>query len=158
MPLTGERRRTYDREYKRKRRASVQIAAQAIVESVGAVARQSGGQTLVDRAAVTVGPGLIREALERSNLKLQRITDTVGAQLDAERPMMVRDGDEDGKRVTITTADNDARLRACEIGIKLHERAGTIPTGPAEQRNTIRSRMIQVSPDGSQRIVEIQTG
>jgi hypothetical protein len=153
MPLTGEAGRTYQREYKRKQRASMRQAAEAIIRSV---VPTNGRPSLLTQQAREVGQSVVREALEKSNLGLRRITDKVSERLDSSRPYAVTE-EAGGRKVTISAPDNDAQLRAAELGIRLHERAGTIPAGPQPQAVTTRTRMVQVSPDGTEQAIEIVT-
>lgn len=138
MPLTGERSREYQREYKRRMRASTRAAASAIIESL--VPKQ-GRPSNLSRQAQAVGQAVVQQALEQSNLTLRRLTDKVAEKLDAEKPVMLSVEGEKGTRECINTADNDAQLRACDLALKLHERAGTIPaaasSGPTVGHMTV---------------------
>lgn len=125
MPLSGEAARKYQREYKRRRRAAARDAAKAIVRAV--VQRGPGRSLLAQDAEVAqAGRDVLQETLKRSNLDMERIAGKVSSKLDATRPYS------GGKAGCIVADDNDAQLRACELGIRLHERAGTIPAAATQ--------------------------
>ena len=61
------------------------------------------------------------EALEAAGLTLPRVLQKLNAKMDATRIISV-------DKKAIETEDNDAQLRATEQVIKLHDRAGTLPS------------------------------
>lgn len=73
--------------------------------------------------------------LDETGAGLKRVVAKAGDKLEARRVFNASKGrDEKGRSVTecIEVADNDAQLRAAELLIGLHERAGTIPTSAAQ--------------------------
>ena len=115
MPLTGEAKREYQRVYMRGyAQAKTKRGVVAAVRDALGV-RLPGKPVQVSEAAKQV----LAETLRSKSLDLDKIITTVHDSLAAERPY--------GKDA-ISGPDNDARLRACDIGLRLHERAGTIPT------------------------------
>jgi hypothetical protein len=137
MPLTGERAREYQREYKRASRRAKALAAKALAQAAG---HHEHGRPVALSAmpdAQMVGRGLLRDVLTRSNLDLERVVGKVAKKLDATR---IYGSGEDA----ITAYDNDAQLRACEIAIKLHERAGTIPTSTEHGPGGLHLTLVEV--------------
>lgn len=145
MPLTGEGKREHNRQHYRSvvkpqrhaARAERQTAAlkvrprearviESIVsgKSVSQALREEGFNQGSLRARLRPGGDLadaLRRALERKGLTLDKIIGKVAEKLDAQRPVTV------AGEATMTD-DNDAQLRAADLGCRLHERAGTIPS------------------------------
>ncbi len=63
----------------------------------------------------------LEQAMDLAGLTLPRVLDKLNAKMDAKRLVSI------GKEA-IETEDNDAQLRATEQVIKLHDRAGTLPS------------------------------
>lgn len=118
MPLTGERAREYHREYMRNRRAMAKQAGKLVKQAVTGLGRPI---TTATDEVKAVSQHALNMVLKAHGLELSRIVGKVNEKLDATRYY-------NGKDETILAQDNDAQLRAAEIAIGLHERAGTIPS------------------------------
>lgn len=124
-------------------------AVQAVARAITRVVRGEGGQ-LADPVRETAQAALSL-ALRSNGLTVDRVISKVSDKLGAVRHQTVAG-------VAIEADDNDAQLRAAELGLRLHERAGTIPSERETSRPTgARARLIQIDPDGTERIIEIAT-
>ena len=134
MPLTGEAKVEHNRQAYLKRkleRMTLRPREMRVIEGIaeGKTAvqalRDAGmsptNGTLKARLAPSgdLAQGL-KVLLEQRGLTLDRVVKKVEGKLDSTRHQTVGG-------VAIEADDNDAQLRAVEIGIRLHERAGTIP-------------------------------
>ena|SRR3990167_2839554 len=119
MPLTGEAKKAYQRVYMRQSRRVLREAA----KQAQAAGVKVSGAALQAAAAVQVSQVILKEGLDRADLPLDVSLHRVRQLHDAVRPY--------GKDA-IDGPDNDARARACEMALKLHERAGTLPVAPTE--------------------------
>jgi len=147
MPLMGEAKRAYQREYMRRKRAGQIPArkAQAQADLTPRPREQRVIQALVTGEAKTLSAAMVKagfnptsktvrdrfrpggdlrgvldQELTKAGLTLPRILGKVAAKLDARKHVTVA-----GE--AIITDDNDAQLRATDQALRLHERAGTIP-------------------------------
>ena len=123
MPLTGEAKREWQRTYDKTRRS---IGRQVKREVVALVEGGASGHA-VSRAILEGAREKLQTVLTEQGLLPTLVVAKVREKLDATRPYMLSVEGEKGKREAIEGDDNDAQLRACELAIKLHERAGTIP-------------------------------
>ena len=119
MPLTGEAKREWQRGYMRRYRQPVKVAKEQIKQAVESSRALAGLSVLVSQE-------VLRDQLQKLDLPLSLTIQTVKALHEAERPY---------GRDAISGPDNDARARACELSLKLHERAGTIPAGVQQSGN-----------------------
>lgn len=156
MPLKDEAKREYQREYMRRKRAGEIPAREVPVEAdlTPRPREQRVIQALVTGEAKTLSAAMIKagfnptsktvrdrftpggdlrevldQELTKAGLTLPRILGKVAAKLDAKKHMTVA-GD------AIIAEDNDAQLRATDQAIRLHERAGTIPGAPQDERGS----------------------
>ena len=142
MPLTGEAKAEHNRASYLKRkinRMALLPREMRVIEGIAAgktavqALRDAGmsptNGTMLARLAPRgdLAEGL-RVLLEQKGLTLDRVVSKVHDKLDSKRTL--RMAGEDGE--AIVTDDNDAQLRAVEIGLRLHERAGTLPVAPTE--------------------------
>ena len=138
MPLQGEAKTEHNRQAYLKRkleRMTLRPREMRVIEGIaeGKTAvqalRDAGmsptNGTLKARLAPSgdLAQGL-KVLLEQRGLTLDRVVAKVESKLDSTRPLRMAGADGEA----IVADDNDAQLRAVEIGIRLHERAGTIPT------------------------------
>ena len=136
MPLTGEAKRKWQREYMRAKRARargetpVAEMTRPQREAVVLKALMTGSRATVDRALEQTG--LTRQELTRqlteSGLSMRRILRKFAEKLEAKKLLVSRGSH---GLETLEADDNDAQLRAAEGAVRLHERAGTIPA-PSE--------------------------
>ena len=137
MPLTGQAKTTYQREYMRRRRVGVTseirprearvIESMVAGKSVSASLREAGFSNGALRKRLRPGGDLgeaLRRTLDDKGLTLDRVIGKVATKMDATR----RYGSGED---AIVADDNDAQLRATDQAIRLHERAGTIPAAAA---------------------------
>lgn len=117
MPLTGDAKREYQRVYQRQVRKTAAIAASVIAH---AVKPSSGLPTQIPAEAHHAAQSVLQAILERQGLTVDRIVAKAREKLDATTKKTIA-------RKATTLADNDAQLRAADLAIRLHERAGTIP-------------------------------
>jgi hypothetical protein len=92
---------------------------------------------------------VIQKAIAAHELTVEHLAKGIRALTEAQRPY--------GKEATVGP-DNDARARAWEIAWRLNERGGMIPAGVPDGGPTsggARVRMVQIEPDGTERILEI---
>jgi len=135
MPITGEAKRKWQREYMRVKRARargetpVKEMTRPEREAVVLKALISGNRATVDRALEQTG--ITRQELTRqlteAGLPIMRILRKFAEKLDAKKSLVSRGSHGVD---TIESDDNDAQLRAAEGALRLHERAGTIPIAP----------------------------
>ena len=148
MPLTGEAKRAYQRTYMRQSRRVLREAA----KQAQAVGVKVSGAALQAAAAVQVSQVILKDGLDRADLPLDVSLQRVRQLHDAVRPY--------GKEA-IDGPDNDARARACDIALRLHERAGTIPSAQVNPGGGASITVIEVNYhiEGhvSQRQIEDQT-
>ncbi|KKL41724.1 hypothetical protein LCGC14_2367450, partial [marine sediment metagenome] len=133
----------------------IQAAAQAVTQ---ALVPQRGGQRKFRRKQVDTAQAALDLALRSNKLGLKRVISKVADKLDATKPYMLSVEGEKGKRVALDADDNDAQLRACDLAMKLHERAGRIPASGQDLPSGIgvaKIRMVQIDPDGTERWLEI---
>ena len=146
MPLTGEAKRESERVHMRMARRAVSDAKRTYRAITGKVLK---GAALQSVASHSVAQQMLQDALARNGLTLDLTLNRIRELHEAERPY--------GKEAT-PGPDNDARARACELAMRLGERAGLIPSvapdgGPTS--SGARVRMVQIEPDGTERILEI---
>ncbi|HAM39830.1 MAG TPA: hypothetical protein DCP69_00450 [Candidatus Omnitrophica bacterium] len=115
MPLTGDAKREWQRIYDRQRRQQGRI----IAKTVKALATDTPLPT-VSQEILHAAQGRLQTILTDQGLHADLLVAKVRDKLAASRHQTVA-----GE--AIEADDNDAQLRAVEIGIRLHERAGTIP-------------------------------
>lgn len=144
MPLTGERAREYQREYKRTTRAAAKLAAKAIAQAAGEY--EKGRPVALRDAAGAVGQGLLRDVLERSNLAMERLAGKLSEKVESKKYQQI------GKE-TIIADDNDAQLRAIEMSLGLHERAGSIPAGVAQASGGNSVTIVEMHYHAPQQVV-----
>jgi len=135
MPLQGEAKTEHNRQAYLKRkleRMTLRPREMRVIEGIaeGKTAvqalRDAGmsptNGTLKARLAPSgdLAQGL-KVLLEQRGLTLDRVVAKVESKLDSTRPLRMAGADGEA----IVADDNDAQLRAVEIGIRLHERAGT---------------------------------
>ena len=136
MPLTGEAKAAYNERYYRTRRVrevTATLRPRELKALQGVVAGKGIAQALTE-AGLNANSGAMRERLrgegdlaqalrvllDAEGLELQTLVRKTRDKLDSHR----RQGSGED---AIEVEDNDAQLRAVEIGLRLHERAGTIP-------------------------------
>jgi len=155
MPLTGEAKRDYNRKHYQRRRAVSGIVTQTEVlavrpgdqEAMGALTESV--RQLRDLVQPSANVEAIKKAITVHELTVEHLAKGIRALTEAERPY--------GKDATLGP-DNDARARAWEIAWRLNERGGLIPVGVPDGGPTsggARVRMVQIEPDGTERILEI---
>jgi len=144
MPLTSEAKKEYQRVYMRKTRHAIAKARQQAL----AVGKRLSGAALTSVAGSNVAQEMLRDALDQHGLKIGLTLNTVKGLHEAERPY--------GKEA-VPGPDNDARARACDLAIRLHERAGTIPVKPQEETPNRSGRvvLVQIDANGTERRIEI---
>lgn len=156
MPLTGDAKTAYQRDYMQGRRSKdVQVAADAVARVIAP--RRGRPRKLTDKQADTARAALTL-AMRSNKLSLSRVVGKVAEKLDATKPYMLSVEGEKGKRIALDAADNDAQLRACDLAIKLHERAGKIPSASPDdgpKPGNAKVRMVQIAPDGTETWLEI---
>jgi len=137
MPLTGEAKTTYNRRYHRDRKANEVLSTlrpREVKALQGIVAGKGIAQSLVDAGLSATSGDMrkrlrgdgdlaegLRVLLDAEGLTLTELIRKTRVKLDSQRRF---GSGEDA----IVADDNDAQLRAVEIGLKLHGQAGTIPT------------------------------
>jgi hypothetical protein len=150
MPLNGEAKREWQRNYMRAKRRAESPQAEAIAKVMrDALGTQRRGRpAAIPAEAIAEGQAVLQAVLRETGLDIKTLVIKIAEQLQAQRPY--------GKEA-ILSADNDAQLRACELAIKLHERAGTIPaiTEAPQSQGHGYVRMLQIDPDGTERMIEI---
>ena len=139
MPLTGDAKAAYNERYYRARRVREVTATlrpremktlEGIVSGKSVAAALTGAgfhpSSSTMRQRLRPGGDLaegLQVLLKSEGLTLQTLVSKTQKKLDAQR----RYGSGED---AIVADDNDAQLRAVEIGLRLHERAGTIPSAP----------------------------
>ena len=147
MPLSGDAKRAYNRAWMANARKAMRQATGEITKAVAKLP-----DNLIVETAKDLVPQVPQEALRllltKHKLPLELTLRTIRRLHRATRPY---------GRDSIMGPDNDARARGCELALKLHERAGTLPaTIDADSKpHQARVRMIQFGSDGSQTCVEI---
>src|SRR3990167_7953639 len=116
MPLTGEAKREWQRIYDRERRKQGRM----IAKTVKALVHQDAPLPTVSQEILQAAQGRLQTILTDQGLHADLLVAKVRDKLAASKHQTVA-----GE--AIEADDNDAQLRAVEIGIRLHERAGTIP-------------------------------
>lgn len=119
MPLTGDAKREYQREYMRKTRRAL-AKAERIVAKVGG--KPLSGCSAQSAAASMVSQEMLGETLDRHAWTLDRHIAKRIALTEHERTHVTKDG------VTITAPDGDVQCRAMDAMDEMLERAGRIPT------------------------------
>jgi hypothetical protein len=139
MALTGtperirEHRRTYMREYRARTSPRKRDMVETVQRALGVRARGKPRKLALE--AVTEGQAVLRAVLRATGIDISTVATKIKAQLEAERPF--------GKDA-IMSADNDAQLRACDLSLKLHERAGTIPAAAEGHHGGISITVVEV--------------
>lgn len=148
MPLTGEAKRAYHREYMRRVR---RIAAEAGKTVHKALGRPISGAALVSQAAHQVSQEVLTGALNSAGWTVER---HVGKRIELtefKRRIVREDGD------ALEVPDGDVQCRAMDAMDRIMERVGAIPSvGTAAPPQTGRVRMIQVAPDGTRTLIEVE--
>ena len=124
MPLTGEAKR----EYMRERRRRVAAAKRALIQQATDT-RPPGAPIKHEVAAVNLARAELRSLLATHDLGVSRLLTKVGQRLESGRLVITSEGaGRDRVSHTVTTHDNQAQLRATEILIGLLEAAGELPS------------------------------
>ncbi len=125
MPLTGQAKREYQRDLMRKRRTLAKAAKIAIEQLTN---NAPGRPRTIPSEVMAVAQTVLRDALDRAKVPLDVVIGKAAEKLEASRPYngyQLVDGT--AQSHTLMAQDNDAQLRATELLVDLHERAGTIP-------------------------------
>jgi len=152
MPLTGDAKTEYNRQhYLRRKLARIALRPREmrVVEGIaeGKTARQAlkdagmspyNGTMLARLAPQGDLAEALRVLLEQRGLTLDRVVSKVKAKMDSKRHQQVGG-------VAIEADDNDAQLRAVEIGLRLHERAGTIPAQAQSGAGNVSLTVVEVN-------------
>lgn len=145
MPLTDERKREYQRLYKRaKRDPTVQEAAKYVR---GILSPRPGGARRLNPDRVDeAARAALALALQSHDLGLNRVLQALSAGLAAERPYNAVKGQRRVREVeTVSVPDNESRLRAVEQAIRLHQHAGTIPASlPIDGPEAVRGPIVAI--------------
>jgi len=168
MPLTGEAKREWQRTYDKERRS----IGREVKRQVVALVEGGAPGHVVSRAILDGAREKLQTVLTDQGLIPTLVVAKVREKLEATRPYMLSVEGEKGKRVAIEGADNDAQLRACDLAIRLQERAGTIPTAaqPAGGAGGLHYHLhlgelaqperlipaIDAAPDADQRVIDAQ--
>lgn len=151
MPLSGEAKAKYNERYYRTRRAREVMSklrpreirviegiteGKTVGQALSAAGFHPNSSTLRERLrhGGDMAEGL-RVLLADRGLTVKTLIDKTKAKLDASR----RYGSGED---AIVADDNDAQLRAVEIGLRLHERAGTLPVAPTDGHATSQVQVI----------------
>lgn len=118
MPLTGEAKREYQRLYMRDVRRKARAAGRLVSAAVQQAKQRSEGRPARPEDTARTALAIV---LENQGLTVERVVRKVAEKLAAKKHQTVA-----GK--ARLAEDNDTQLRAAETAIRLHERAGTIPS------------------------------
>jgi hypothetical protein len=124
MPLTGEAKR----EYERQRRRRIAAAKRALIQQATDT-RPPGRPIKHEVAAMDLAKAELRSCLVAEDLGLTRFVRKLGQRIESGRMFIAREGKgKDAVSHTVTAHDNQAQLRALEILRDLLEVSGELPS------------------------------
>jgi len=152
MPLTGEAKRRYNVMYHARRTGKLDHIRPREVKVIEGIAEGKSVAQALQGAGFSASSTSLRERLRpggdlaealrvlltAKGLTMDALIGKAKDKLDAQR----RYGS--GEDAVIAD-DNDAQLRAVEIGLRLHERAGTIPAQAQSGAGNVSLTVVEVN-------------
>ena len=148
MPLKGEAKREYQRLYMRGYSRKTQKVAEAIPQLLG---EKRGRPYTLSQDVQDTARAALGVLLRSKGLTAEKVVEKSVELLEATKQHTVAG-------VATISRDNDAVARAINEAKDWLVRAGEIPAGGSEMATTssgARVRMVQIEPDGTERILEI---